>query len=47
MLFATRFDPWLMALLVLAAAVSCIVLPAMRFLAPGSRPPPVPVAFQY
>jgi hypothetical protein len=45
MRFETRFDPWLVALLVLAAAVSCVALPAVRFLAPGPHPGPLWFAY--
>jgi PH (Pleckstrin Homology) domain-containing protein len=46
MRFDTRFDPWLVALVVLAAAVSLVVLPAVRFLAPGPHPGPLWFAFK-
>lgn len=45
MRFETKFDRWLVVVLVLAAVVSCGVLPATRFLAPGSHPGPLWLAF--
>ena len=39
--FATKFDRWLVIILVLTAIVTCIVLPAIRFLASGSHPGPL------
>jgi hypothetical protein len=44
MRFATRFDRWLMCLLVPAAALTSIVLPAMRLFKPGAHPAPLPLA---
>jgi len=41
MRFATKFDRWLVILLVLTATITCIVLPAIRFFAPGSHPEPL------
>ena len=40
MRFETRYDRWLVTLTVLAAGVTCVVVPARRFLAPGSQPAP-------
>jgi hypothetical protein len=40
MRFETRYDRWLAALTVLAAVVTCVVVPARRLLAPGSQPAP-------
>lgn len=45
MRFETRFDRWLVVMLILAAAVSCVVLPVIRFLAPGPNPGPLWFAF--
>jgi hypothetical protein len=41
MRFAAKFDRWLVILLILTATVTCVVLPAIRFLAPGSHPEPL------
>ena len=40
MRFATKFDRWLVVVLVLAAPVTGVVLPAVHFLAPGAHPAP-------
>jgi hypothetical protein len=41
MRFETRYDRWLVILLVVAAVATCIVLPAMQWLAPGAHSAPV------
>jgi hypothetical protein len=41
MRFETKYDPWLVALLGLAAILTCIVVPAVRIVAPGSHPGPL------
>jgi hypothetical protein len=45
MRFATRYDRWLVALLVLAGSASCVVLPWVRFYAPSDHPGPPWMAF--
>ena len=45
MRFETRFDHRLMVCLALAALVTCVLLPAIRFLAPGSHPAPRGLVF--
>jgi len=45
MRFETRFDGWLVAVLILAAVISCGYLPALHFLAPDTRPEPPWVSF--
>jgi hypothetical protein len=44
MRFATKFDRRLMCLLIPAAVLTCIVLPAMRLFKPGAHPAPLPLA---
>ncbi len=45
MRFATKFDRWLVVLLVLAGALTGVIMPAMRLFAPDKFPVPLPVAF--
>lgn len=45
MRFATRYDRWLVVMLVFAALASCGIFPALRFIAPASRPGPVWLSF--
>lgn len=44
MRFATKFDGWLMCLLIPAGVLTAVVLPALRIFRPGTHPPPLPVA---
>jgi len=39
--FETRFDRWLVVLVVLASIVTCVGLPLLAFLKPGGHAPPV------
>jgi len=41
MRFETKFDRWLVVVLVLAAVATCVVIPALRILAPGPHPGPL------
>jgi hypothetical protein len=43
--FKTKFDRWIVAVLVLTAGLTCIVLPVIRLLVPGSQPVPLPAVF--
>jgi hypothetical protein len=43
MRFATKFDGWLMCLLVPVAVLTCIVLPGMRLFRAGAHPAPLPL----
>jgi hypothetical protein len=45
MRFKTRYDRWLILLFLATAIFTCVALPALRFLAPGSHPGPVWVSF--
>ncbi|HSW38842.1 MAG TPA: PH domain-containing protein [Acidobacteriota bacterium] len=45
MRFAIKFDRWLMIILVIAAILTCILLPAIRFLEPGPNPGPLWLVF--
>ena len=45
MRFETRFDGWLVIVLVMAAIVTGVAFPAIRVLAPGSHAGPLWVAF--
>jgi hypothetical protein len=43
--FETKFDRWLVLVLGLSAIATCVVVPAARFLAPGSHPAPFWLSF--
>ena len=45
MRFKTKFDRWIVIVLVLTAALTCILLPVVRVLVPGSQPIPLPAVF--
>ena len=45
MRFKTKFDRWLVIVLVLSATVTCVIVPVMRFVAPGSHPGPLWLTF--
>lgn len=47
MRFATRFDAWLVAVLVAAALLSCGLLPGMRFLGPTRSAPVWPAVLTW
>jgi hypothetical protein len=44
MRFQTRYDRWLVVVIVLTIVLTCGILPALRIFAPGSNPPPLWVA---
>jgi hypothetical protein len=45
MRFETRYDRWLVVLLVVAATATCVFLPVLAFLDSGRQPRALPVAF--
>ena len=45
MRFKTKFDRWIVLVLVITAALTCVVLPRIRLLVPGSQPVPLPAVF--
>ncbi|HTA46240.1 MAG TPA: PH domain-containing protein [Bryobacteraceae bacterium] len=45
MRFKTKFDRWIVIVLTLTSVLTCIVLPLIRLLVPGSQPVPLPAVF--
>jgi hypothetical protein len=45
MRFETKFDRWQLVVLIVAAIVTCVVMPLNRLLAPGTHPDPLWLSF--
>lgn len=43
--FKTRFDRWLVVVLILTAIMTCLILPLLRLAAPHTQPVPWPAVF--